>query len=420
MSEARADSLRTLERLARDAATGELVCAAPGAEVHVHLQSGRVAWATSSAARFAFGKYVLERCDLDAHALRELVNECRRDGKPLGETLIAWGVATPDAIRAALREQILDALDTLRSAGPAQTVFLQRGAGYRSYNPAFTFALEELVERRRRPRASEPRLPRAPSRPPPPGGLAARLVELAAEEPEIRWIEHHRDGALMCRVPDGAPFGDLATPARALFAEDVEYAVVRGPAQTLIGVATPDGGGSVFCGVDPEVVLGAMVTVLRERLVPERAPRARSGGAPTGAVHVAADRGIARVVLDEVLERTPAVWGVALVDREGRARWLARRDAVAGPALEARVTPFSSFLRAARALTVGAGADVALPRASMAAASSSGWLFGGELLDETGRDLWLLVDPTTGQGLGWAILEALLRRTSLTAEELRR
>ncbi len=419
MTGARPDSIATLERLAREQATGELVCAAANAEVHVHLQAGRVAWATSSAARFAFGKYVLERCDLDAEALKELVAECRREHKPLGETLIEWGVASTEAVRAALREQIVDALATLRQAGPTQTVFLQRGAGYRSYNPTFTFALEEVVQRRRRTRASEQRMPRRSSHPPP-MGVAARLLDLAGQEPEIRWLEHHVGGSPTCRVPDGTAPAGIHELGHALFSGDVDYAVVRGGAENLIGVSLPNGGGSVWCGVDPSVVLGAMVTALRERLATERPARNSLPAATLGPIHVGADRGIGRGVLEEVLDRTPAVWAATIVDRDGHADWLARREAIAPGELEARVAPFSGFLRGVRHLTVGTDASVSLPRASMVAAAASGWLFGAELLDESRRDLWLLLDPSAGQGLGWAILEALLRRTSLTSREVRR
>lgn len=413
------DSLHTLSQLVADAATGELVCASAEAEVHIHLQGGRVAWATSSASRFAFGRYVLERCDLDAQALKELIAECRREHKPLGETLIEWGVASTDAVRDALREQIVDALSTLRDAGAAQTVFLQRGAGYRSYNPTFTFALDEVAPRRSRtPASGTARTARRSSRPAP-GSLSARLAALVADEPEIRWAEHHENGAPSCRVPlDARPAG-IHAPAHALMKGDVDFVVARGCVENLVGVALPAGAGSVWCGVDPQAVLGGVVTSLRERLGVEHA-RASARGAAMGGIHIGPDRGIGREILAEILERTPTVWAVAIADHAARAHCLARRDAVDPTALESRLVPFTTLLRAARPLTVGTEPDVALPRASLAAAAASGWLFGGELLDETRRDLWLLLDPGAGQGLGWAILEALLRRTSLTSRELPR
>ena len=60
-----------LRQLASGAETGEFVCAGQTAEVHVHLQSGRVAWATSSAARVGLAQLLQDFCALDGKALGE-------------------------------------------------------------------------------------------------------------------------------------------------------------------------------------------------------------------------------------------------------------------------------------------------------------------------------------------------------------
>lgn len=417
MSGGEQDALQALRRLAGDKATGELVCASGRAEVHVHFQEGRVAWATSSAARFAFTRYVLEQCDIDREAFKELVHECRREKKPLGETLIEWGVATEEQVRRALQRQVEDALETLREGGPAQTVFLQRGDGYRAYNQAFTFALEDVCERPSKG-SSQQRMPRISSAPPPPS-LRERLIELLEHEGGIRWVEHHARGRVIDRLPNGNGAAAIESLTGDLFATDTDFVALRGAVDNLIGVDLGEVG-SVWCGVDPQVVLGAMITALRERLRTESIARLSMPGGSMGAAKVSPDRGVSPQVLTEVIERTPALWGVALVDSDGQAHCLACREALDQDSIYARVRHLSRFLRGARDVAAGADGDPTFPRASMMAASPAGWAFGGEFLDQTRRDLWLILDPSAGQGLGWAILTALLRRTSLTSREVSR
>jgi hypothetical protein len=165
--------LDTLERLTRASATGELICATDDLEVHVYLQEGRVAWATSSAARFAFSRDLIERTGVDPETLKELVEDCRRNRRPLGETLVEWKLASLEDVRSSLRLQVTHALQSLPGHPSTPTLFLERGAGYLTYDRALTFALEEVLVRE------------APS----PGPDARALLRQVLDAvPDARWI----------------------------------------------------------------------------------------------------------------------------------------------------------------------------------------------------------------------------------------
>ena len=97
---------RALIELVEQSASGEFVCVAKSAEMHVFLQNGRVAWATDSSAPFAFSRWLLEHTGLTKEVFQEVLESCRRDRLPLGETLVEWRVATREEIKSALRFQI--------------------------------------------------------------------------------------------------------------------------------------------------------------------------------------------------------------------------------------------------------------------------------------------------------------------------
>ncbi|MBX3229611.1 MAG: sigma-54-dependent Fis family transcriptional regulator [Labilithrix sp.] len=129
--------LSTLGRVAvlsKEGASGELICASDTIEVHVYLQRGRIAWATDAAQPLAFTRYLLERAQIDVEVFREILESCRREKRPLGETLIAWGVATREEVRDALRHQIELALARIHESGPVESLFLKRTSQFSDYD----------------------------------------------------------------------------------------------------------------------------------------------------------------------------------------------------------------------------------------------------------------------------------------------
>lgn len=140
-----ADVTKRLEALARARATGELVCAAPDLEVHVYLQRGRVAWATTSAAPLVFRRELCERAQIELAAFREVVEECRRTQRPLGETIVSWGLASTEDVRRCLASQIRRSLASLADRPDVDAVFLTRGQRFHEYDLALTFELADVA-----------------------------------------------------------------------------------------------------------------------------------------------------------------------------------------------------------------------------------------------------------------------------------
>ena len=141
--QATASPITLLSRLAASRATGELIAAGDGLEVHLYLQAGRVAWGTTTEERFVFRRHLVERCQVDEQALRAVFEECQRDRQPLGERLIARGLLSLEQVREALGAQVSATLASLARCSGAQTLFLPRGQNYATYDQRLTFELDE-------------------------------------------------------------------------------------------------------------------------------------------------------------------------------------------------------------------------------------------------------------------------------------
>ncbi|MDF1564861.1 MAG: response regulator [Deltaproteobacteria bacterium] len=136
------DPVARLREWAELGADGEFIATAAEWEVHVHLQEGRVAWATSSASKYAFTRHLSEHFGIEKEAIVEVVDECRKTRKNVGETLVEWGIATEEQVRESLRAQIADALAVLPGSSGVQSIFLSRGSDYAQ---PLTFTLDELL-----------------------------------------------------------------------------------------------------------------------------------------------------------------------------------------------------------------------------------------------------------------------------------
>jgi branched-chain amino acid transport system substrate-binding protein len=124
-------------------ANGELVCDAAGTEVHVCLYSGRIAWARDSKHPLEFTEHLKRIARLDDEMLEEVVADCAQSRAPIGETLVAWKLASPDQVRIALRHQTGTAFSVLQKcAYDVRTVFLARPT--MSYRQDFTFDPQEF------------------------------------------------------------------------------------------------------------------------------------------------------------------------------------------------------------------------------------------------------------------------------------
>ena len=411
--------LSTLKDIASASGTGEFICASAGAEVHVFLQRGRVAWATDSQHPFAFTRHLQQVADIDPDSFRDILDSCRREKRPLGETLVSWGVATWDDVRAALRHQIGLALELLARGGAAQTLFLDRTTQFAQYDSGLTFELEGLL----------PGPPVAPSPPAPPAGeaaplhapradLARRLFELVEG---VVWAEVLDGTSVLEAMPSLEPPGAPAPSGR--FEGEIvrrtvldlaELVAIRTPEGTLAGVGL-DAPRSLWCRLTPDATVGAALSALsaygaQERTTGELGPP-MSRGTPWV---IGEDAAVATTELVDFLGRAPETLAALITDMAD-GPW----SCGAGSGLPPEYA-IDLVRRRGRALATprlfqeperpDLGADVGFRFRSMLTRERRVWCFGAEIGVTRRHIVWLLLDRRSSQGLGWAYLTSLSRQ----------
>lgn len=111
----------------------------------VLVENGRVCWIGANGLSRRLTDLLIQETDPppDRRVVTTLFEECRRDGRPLGERLVEAGVVRPEGLRRALLRHSTEAL-----------VVLSRGAGSRHlwvphrsqrYDATFTFAPSEVA-----------------------------------------------------------------------------------------------------------------------------------------------------------------------------------------------------------------------------------------------------------------------------------
>ncbi|MBX3261291.1 MAG: hypothetical protein KF782_16520 [Labilithrix sp.] len=404
--------LDTLRAIAERGGTGEFICASSTVEVHVYLQRGRLAWATDSEHPFAFTRHLQRSSQIDGESFRDILDSCRRERRPLGETLVSWGVATWDEVRDALRHQLALALAVLRGGGPAQTLFLDRTEQFAKYEPRLTFDVAEMLADHEGSSRAAPRTDAGEgARSAPRGSLAGRLLDAA-------------DGILWAQTLDGTNVAESAPePAeRARFETDIvrgtvldgaELVTLRAPEGTLAGVAL-DASRSLWCRLTTEATVGAAISALSGFAASERASSDVTGAGPVGAPWVVGAHVPVVRDLEDFLGRAPETLAALMTDLDGGS-W----SCGAGASLASEYA-FELARRRAHVLASPSpfGADDAPPAAddvdlssrSMLTRERTVWCFGAELDARPRKILWLLLHRQSSQGLGWAYLTSLSRR----------
>lgn len=74
------------------------------------VQSGRICWAASPSMSARLSHRLRQDASVDDRRLAEVFRECRETGEPFGQTLVARGVVTFDALRTALLQHTAEAL----------------------------------------------------------------------------------------------------------------------------------------------------------------------------------------------------------------------------------------------------------------------------------------------------------------------
>lgn len=384
-------------------ATGEYVCVSARGELHVFLQRGRIAWATDSSAPLAFRRYLLDHTLLTPEILADVLESCRRDRLPLGETLIAWKVATFDDIRAALRCQIDRALVTLEALDEGRTIFLERTREFAMYNSELTFALNEFVEERSGVRDSSVVAIAG-------GGILERVRTAIPELScalvfEREAVVESTSETAIARVPPSIIAQSLDDGADVL--------ALRSLRGTVIGTSLPSRGRYVAARLPADVAFGPALATLcttcgvepalrRATSVQRAALRAMGGDGDDGRPRIAdaarrfleqAGECVAAVVLEgeHVAGAARADLDSATISRiaSRRARLLAREL----PSDSNDVNALEQLGYSLRSVMTGEGAILC---------------FGIEL--DTQRTAWLFMDRACAQGLGWAYLLSFSRQ----------
>jgi hypothetical protein len=415
-------SLSPLDVLRRHEArgdTGEFIAIVGSVEVHVFMQKGRVAWAVNSDQPLAFVHAIKARCQLDHDVLREVTDECRRDRLPLGETLVRWGLASVEQVRAALSEQLRAAVVSLGNNPVDSSMFLER-ARFREYDPALTFALVELLpvtgERPTLPRATvapdaaqvdvEPASTNEPDTSA--SGVSAR--RLVSEVSAIAWAELRESG----RSVEGAgAFGEGAALCDALddaLDDETDLFSLRTNDGCVIATRTQPGTRrSIWCVLPNGAAYGAaMATLARLGALPYG-----HEGAPTetkGAWRVGLD---AHPALDEIARwaEFSQVRAVFVLDATGAVLAGVGRGERPDTQTRALVQKRELLLQRTPAVRVGSSlAGLGFDRKQIVTAEGDVLCFGADVDGPDERcSVWLVVDRQTSLAVGWAWLSSLAR-----------
>lgn len=389
-----------LSELTEQGASGEFVCVAPSAELHVYLQNGRVAWATDSSSPLAFSRWLLEHTGLTREVYLEVLESCRIDRLPLGETLVAWNVVSVEEIQSALRFQNSGALTHLQTCDVGKTIFLERKREFASYDARLTFELDDLVV----PPPRESSIIQG-------SGLLDRLT---AEIPDADWFELLDGGVTVGQLPEGPSSRVDPRLAKASVLDGADLVAHRSARGTMLGVALGQHR-SVWCRLDPEMAFAtALGTICAAADVDIRTtpPMAFDpSDAPNRPLQRIGNRPHVLRVLEAFLAQAPEVLGAVVAERGDTTAATMRRP-WDPHVLTSLVERRSGLLDVSPSMSDAPPSSQGMHRSrSLVTAERNLWCFGAEV--GTGivrRTLWLFLDRGTAQGLGWAYLATLTRQ----------
>ena len=421
--------LDALRSVAERGCTGEFICASPTVEVHVYLQRGRIAWATDSEHPFVFTRQLQKTAQIDPESFRDILDSCRREKRPLGETLVSWGVATWDEVKDALRHQIELALDVLHHGGPAQTLFLDRTEQFAQYESGLTFDLAELLGDRDAAHApsqgSEAPRPSDGSMSIPEGTRSVGPVSLPSGGQHARRLLDAVDGMLWAEHLEGTTVIEAAPEPseRPRFAPEIvertvldgaEVVALRAPEGTLAG-ALLSSSSSLWCRLTPEATVGLAISALAA-FTGTGTPASDSTNAhlERGPVWVIGGDTPITTALQDFLGRAPETLATLLTDVDNGG-WSCGAGGALAPEYALEIVRRRAHVLAARTPFPAAARpedsdDVGFRFRTLVTRERSVWCFGAELGTRPRTILWLLLHRRSSQGLGWAYLTSLSRQ----------
>ena len=396
-----------LTELAEQGSSGEFVCVAPSAELHVYLQNGRVAWATDSSSPLAFSRWLLEHTGLTREVYLEVLESCRIDRLPLGETLVAWNVVSVDEIKSALRFQNSGALTHLQACDTGKTIFLERQREFASYDARLTFDLDDLVI----PPPRESSIVQG-------GGLLDRLK---VEIPDADWFELLDGAVTVGQLPEASTSRVDPRLAKASLLDGADLVAHRSARGTMLGVALGQHR-SVWCRLEPAMAFAtALGTICGAAAVDIRTMPPLGfdpSDSPNRPIQRMGDRAAALRVLESFLAQAPEALGTVVAERGETVAAVMRRP-WDPHVLTSLVERRSGLLDVSPTMSEAPPSSQGTHRSrSIVTAERNLWCFGAEI--GTGfqrRTLWLFLDRGTAQGLGWAYLATLTRQLETVLDD---
>jgi CheY-like chemotaxis protein len=121
---------------------GELAIRSGPVTARVFVHDGKVAWAHVADGAAGLLETLAPGKGLDKETARAIVDECRRTGKTLSETLSAWGLVERAQLRDSIRSWLMRKLDSIRHFRDPQFLFLPIR---HTYAEDMLFELDDLV-----------------------------------------------------------------------------------------------------------------------------------------------------------------------------------------------------------------------------------------------------------------------------------
>ena len=398
--------LRKLHACAREMRSGEFICASETLEVHVFLQRGRVAWATDSSHPFEFARQLKSHRNIDDATFRELVETCRRDRLRLGETLIAWEIASWGEVHSALEHQLRLAIQTLADCEPGSTVFLER-KNFAAYDEKLTFDVRALL----------------PSEADEDGPVRTMSGEIAMSPSTARQLFEVIKGARWVHVVEGGALVEMAGRTEAsrapselsplTLADGADFVAVRGADGCLLGAHLSGTSRQFWTLLAIDSTFGATVAALSATgLLARRRRKEGTTSAQPWDVGTSSQ-------LDPLQSFGREVLGAIVLGPDGAVLAGRGRDGldlyVAQDVVRRRRIVFGELGQAP--WTHGTLGSMGFDQRTMVTGEADMWCFGSENVQCAGKSctLWVFARREGGQGLGWACLNSLARSFSKDA-----
>lgn len=393
-----------LASYARAGRSGEFICSSLAVEVHVYLQRGRVAWATDSNHPFVFARHLKEASVIDDDSFRHVLDECRKDHLPLGETLVAWGLARWEDVLGALRHQMHVALVALAGmrTDDVGTIFLER-RGFAEYDERLTIELATLVEDMAvAPPESAPAVTVTDT---------CSAASVLASIRGARWTQLVDDGEAIDHA--GGSADDALPPIVATVLDDgADFVALRWPEGSLLGVKLEPPRRRLWCELSADANYGSAVAAVAT-VSPTRRARVRGSGRGRAAISWEAgdSKSAAARELRHVVEHGSAdILAAGLVDATGELVTAIGTTELGRAELEATALRRRAALGESNLGRSGRLEALGFRYRTIVTGEPTIWCFGAENFGgRTEPTLWVFVRRQAPQGVGWACLTTLSR-----------